>query len=211
MYPPVPTAEELTQALSEVDAEIIQLNKDYGAWKVGPEEYRKKIAELTKQQDALNLSLKATRATAEQVNAVMAWLAKNQIWTSFGGLANLTPQKAQALMNTKVPASNINAYSTPALPTAKKVNFWSFSTPIWWFRADGWPVQAWKKYVVGEEWPEYFIPWKNWMIDPNKWGQNISVNLGGVTINNGMDANNLATKIANEIKRLTQLYNVWIA
>ncbi len=85
---------------------------------------------------------------------------------------------------------------------------WDFvSSP---FRANGWPVQAWSPYIVGERWPELFVPWTSWSIVPNENITNnnwITINMSGVSIRKDSDIQELA----QEIVRQTKLEkNYWI-
>lgn len=85
---------------------------------------------------------------------------------------------------------------------------WDFvSSP---FRANWWPVQAWSPYIVGERWPELFVPWTSWSIVPNENITNnnwITINMSGVSIRKDSDIQELA----QEIVRMTKLEkNYWI-
>lgn len=86
---------------------------------------------------------------------------------------------------------------------------WDFvSSP---FRANGWPVQAWSPYIVGERWPELFVPHSSWSIIPNEQVVNnnnwITINMSGVSIRKDSDIQELA----QEIVRMTKLEkNYWI-
>lgn len=85
---------------------------------------------------------------------------------------------------------------------------WNFvSSP---FRANGWPVQAWSSYIVGERWPELFVPSSNWNIVPNEEitsTNNVTINMSWITIREDADI----TKLAEEIVRMTKLEkNYWI-
>lgn len=93
-------------------------------------------------------------------------------------------------------------------------NAWSatknrVSSKISWF-ANGWHV-AWNvPILVGEKWPELFVPQTSWNIVPNDemWWNNVvvNVNFGGVAINNWMDASDLASTITDVITRNLELY-----
>lgn len=79
----------------------------------------------------------------------------------------------------------------------------------WWIdgaRANWWPVTWGKTYLVGERWPELFMPSQSWSIVPNHdmWG--VTVNMWGVTVNNEADENRLVEKIKSAIKREAYLY-----
>lgn len=57
-------------------------------------------------------------------------------------------------------------------------------------RANGWPVNAWSAYLVGEKWPELYMPTRNGTIIPSNNFWWINVNISWVSISNGMDLNN---------------------
>ena len=85
---------------------------------------------------------------------------------------------------------------------------WDFvSSP---FRANGWPVKEWSPYIVGERWPELFVPNSSWTIIPNENITNnnwITINMSGVSIRKDSDIQELA----QEIVRMTKLEkNYWI-
>lgn len=94
-------------------------------------------------------------------------------------------------------------------------NAWSsaknrVSDKVWWFFANGWHVAGNVPIVVGEKWPELFVPQTSWNIIPNDelWWNNVTVNVnfGGVAINNGMDATDLANTVSEVITRNLELY-----
>lgn len=79
------------------------------------------------------------------------------------------------------------------------------------FRASWWPVTAGSSYVVGERWPEVFVPHSSWSIIPNEQVVNnnnwITINMSGVSIRKDSDIQELA----QEIVRMTKLEkNYWI-
>ena len=83
-----------------------------------------------------------------------------------------------------------------------------------WKRALGWPVWAWKTYLVWERGPELFTP--NWggSITPNNqlwWSINININMWWVTTNNWTDINNIADIITQKITRSLQLQKLGIS
>jgi hypothetical protein len=81
-------------------------------------------------------------------------------------------------------------------------------------RASGGPVYAGQSYIVGEAGPEPFIPSVDGMILPNSAmsnysvstnnARNISLNMGGVNITNGMDMNAFEARLTYTIKRAMQ-------
>lgn len=81
-----------------------------------------------------------------------------------------------------------------------------------WSRASGWPVYQGNAYLVGETWPELFVPSSHGKIVKNSdlWGAggniSVNVNLGNVAINNGSDENALTQKITESILRELVLY-----
>lgn len=90
--------------------------------------------------------------------------------------------------------------------------WWSSGWKIAGARAEWWPVKAGKQYLVGERWPEMFVPNSSWNIIPNEklwWqtgSQTININLGGVVINNEADETRLVEKIKTALTRESQLY-----
>lgn len=80
------------------------------------------------------------------------------------------------------------------------------------FRADGWPVSAWSPYIVGEQWPELFVPKRNGTIIPNgaNTGVNVSINMGGVSVYNQADEERLVNKLQNELIKQLKFYNLGV-
>jgi len=78
-----------------------------------------------------------------------------------------------------------------------------------WF-ANGWSVTWWKPILVGERWPEVFVPQSSWTIIPNENIVNnngVTINMSGVSIRKDSDIQELA----QEIVRMTKLEkNYWI-
>jgi len=71
-------------------------------------------------------------------------------------------------------------------------------------RANWWPVAAWSPYVVGERWPEVFVPKGSGNIIPNK----------SLTVNNNVNASVSGwvdiDQLANQLARKTTLAGKWI-
>lgn len=81
-----------------------------------------------------------------------------------------------------------------------------------WTKANGWPVKGWSAYLVGERWPEMFVPSWNWSIVPSGgFSGNVSINMGGVTVRNEADENRLATKIQNNLIEVLQQNKFWVS
>ena len=76
------------------------------------------------------------------------------------------------------------------------------------WKAVWWPVSANTPYIVGEEWPELFVPNTSWNIVPNDqmWNITVNVNFGWVAVNNWADEVSLAETITETITRNLELY-----
>lgn len=74
-------------------------------------------------------------------------------------------------------------------------------------RASGWPVSSGSKYLVGERWPELFVPKSDGYIVPNNkiGGATININMGGVVVQNEADESRLAEKIKDTLYREMRL------
>lgn len=85
-----------------------------------------------------------------------------------------------------------------------------------WSRASGWPVYQGNAYLVGETWPEMFVPSTNWRIVKNSdlwewwWEISVNINLWWVSINNSADENSLLEKIEQKLTRTLILYKKWV-
>jgi hypothetical protein len=77
-----------------------------------------------------------------------------------------------------------------------------------WTRANGWPVSQNKSYLVGERWPELFVPNTPGKIVPNTSASGwININMGGVVVQNEADEDRLIQKMT----RMIQLQKLWIS
>lgn len=91
-----------------------------------------------------------------------------------------------------------------------KMSSASIGWGIAWARAMWWPVSGWQTYLVGERWPELFVPNRSWSIVPNnKITNNTPIN---ITVNVSWNGN--GQQIAQEIERMLtrkkQLSSLWI-
>ena len=84
-------------------------------------------------------------------------------------------------------------------------------------RAEGWPVKRNSPYIVGEEWPELFVPNISWEIISNDemknaewswWERNVTVNINmwWVNVNNEADEKRMTRKIEEII---INTFNKW--
>lgn len=80
--------------------------------------------------------------------------------------------------------------------------------------ASGGSVSVGKQYLVGERWPELFVPSTNGYIVPNNQisgAATININMGGVVVTGEADENRLVEKISQKLTRDAKLYKLWIA
>lgn len=82
----------------------------------------------------------------------------------------------------------------------------------WWIagaRAMWWPVSWWSPYLVGERWPELFVPKSSGQIVPNNqlW---VSVSFGNVTINSWLDFNRFKSEVEKVVVKTVSNINLWV-
>lgn len=106
--------------------------------------------------------------------------------------------------------NNIMSYVQKARDAISSIWWWGW-WGIDWARANWWPVSANWTYLVGERWPELFVPSSSWSIVPNEkmWWW-VTINMWGVQVSNQADENRLVEKMKQMLVRETQLYNYWI-
>jgi hypothetical protein len=77
---------------------------------------------------------------------------------------------------------------------------------VWWFTSPNTP------YLVGERWPEIFMPTGSGRIIPNNemgGGQSINITFQNVTVSNGMELNDLTDKIKSVIYNEHKYARLW--
>lgn len=136
------------------------------------------------------------------------------IWETWSSVYNTVTGRVQKIVDF---VSDKFSSITKVINSVK--NLWS-SVMSWvsgalWIqaRAKGWPVNWWQPYLVGEKWPELFVPWNSWKIIPNNkmwWSSNnISINLWGVSINNWRDEQRLVNTIEQTITKAVRGNALW--
>ena len=124
-----------------------------------------------------------------QANAPTAWSSSLQIDTNWWKVLSVTDAKSlQKAMSSVASAQVRKAVNDPYGAFAGKA--------VWW------PVSGWTPYIVGEKWPELFVPTSNWSITPNnKLGnQSININMGWVTVREEADIWRIADALARKIQ-----------
>jgi hypothetical protein len=87
---------------------------------------------------------------------------------------------------------------------------WFVWNDIEW-RASWWDVYGNTPYIVGENWPELFVPKNSWTIVPNNEITNnngIEINISWVSVRNDNDIQELAKEMIRQVKLEK---NFWIA
>lgn len=210
--------------------QIEALTKQYNLWTISQAEYTAKLALLNQQiaeaeaksrtlwqtlRDDLDATLKMILSPIESAKEAFRsfWIIVDAIGDAFDRLAikiwTYFVEKIQKaikfVMDTYKQISNM---------------FWVWSKDnivAQWLdkltgRASGWPVSWNTPYMVGEKWPELFIPKSSWNIVPNNqlWWQTVNINMWGVVVNDQADENRLVQKISDALKRQNQLYSLGI-
>ena len=148
------------------------------------------------------------RAWIDLLSMLWDWLGKvaDKIINVFVKAIDTAIQKLQSLWNMmkKVWVDMGNAVSSAWQSTTSWI-----SSKIQWF-ATGWEVRGNVPILVGERWPELFVPNTNWNIVPNEdlvgGTITINVNMGWVSVNNWWDEIALAEMVASTITRELELY-----
>ena len=87
----------------------------------------------------------------------------------------------------------------------------SLKSLVSWWKAGWWPVTVWNTYLVGEKWPELFVPNQSGKIIPNNEITNnnwITINISWVSVRNDNDIQELAKEMIRQVKLEK---NFWIA
>lgn len=217
------------EQLAIYNQEVATLNELYNAWLISQEEYTAKMWELETQiaetkekantfwqylKNELDNTLKImTFDTNEWKKAFQAfWTIVNTVGDFFDRLAekiaNFILKIVDALQKIREFAKEVreNWLWSWIVETWKSIAKNIVSKVTW--KAVWWPVSANTPYVVGENWPELFVPSSSWTIVPNDqmWWIVVNVNFGGVAINNGSDEMSFAQTITQEITRELELY-----
>lgn len=180
-------------------------------------------AELTEKINALNIEQETLRAyKKEQQKLQDEWIkrineevAKRQemadkkkaFESEYMEILEINQQKQVQMTN-----QLIDQWNEVYRAKMRAMNWWDRD----WSRASGWPVYQGNAYLVGETWPEMFVPSTNWRIIKNsdlwEWAGWISVNINmwGVSINNEADENALLDKMEQRLTRTLILYKKWI-
>lgn len=214
------------EQLEMYNQEIATLNELYTAWLIPEEEYRAKMQELELQiQATKDKSQTFGQYLKDSFNEFLKWMTLNvkawiqafkDFWTIIQAVGQFFDNLAQKIANfiLKVQEAlralrdfireSMDSWIwswivSTAKTVAKKVISWK---AVWW------PVSANTPYVVGENWPELFVPSSSWNIVPNEqlWNVVVNLNFGGVAINNGSDEMSFAQTITDQITRELELY-----
>lgn len=217
------------EQLAIYNQEVETLNELYNAWLISEEEYRSKMQELELQIQAtkdkantfwqylkneLNNTLQAITSPIRTIKDLWnEWkMVLPQIQEKFVALTekiqNFIEKVKRAIEAIKdfvreSAESWIASWVVSAwISVAKSIAKWVSWRAVWW------PVSANTPYIVGEEWPELFVPNTSWNIVPNDqmWNITVNVNFGGVAVNNWSDEVALAETITETITRNLELY-----
>lgn len=221
----------LQDQLKEVDKQIESLKSWYGEWSyIDLLEQKKEIErqiklglENTTQWDLQTAKDRANESQIEriireakeqkdilkeQIKEVKSAIEQEQ--ESYSSLYNFKVDLEQSFHS--IFKKNIKEQISLYDKLISKAN--SLSIAQWWWaiawqRAMWGPVSAGKTYLVGERWPELFIPRNWWSIIPNnKITNNTPVN---ITVNVGSgDPQQIAEEIERVFTRKKQLSSLWI-
>lgn len=77
-------------------------------------------------------------------------------------------------------------------------------------RATWWPVSWGQTYLVGERWPELFVPKSSWNIVPNNAIWWVSVSFGNVTINSWLDFDRFKSEVEKVVTKAVYNKALWV-
>lgn len=140
-------------------------------------------------------------------------------WVKDWAIDTMTSMKDSVIQKFEDMLSFVKNALRKARDTAKEIaTLWFAETEtfnsqsIAWSKANGWPVKGWSAYLVGERWPEMFVPSTNGSIVPSGgFSGNISINMGGVTVRNEADEDRLSRKIQDNIIEVLQQNKFWVS
>lgn len=187
----------------ELEDEMDLLDQQLKNWEITYEEYQKRMQAI--RDEAIRLSkplqqLKDRFLQLEVVKKVSEWRHDlngkiqtfiDKVKTAISSLKEFVKESMSSWIGSWIVSAGVSV--------AKSIIKWK---AVWW------PVSANTPYIVGENWPELFVPSNSWTIVPNDqmWWIVVNVNFGGVAINNGSDEMSFAQTITQEITRELELY-----
>lgn len=209
--------------------QVTDLNTAYEAWLISTEEYTLKMWEL--EQKISDTKAKAQtfwQYLKDWLNEVLRNMthivqSSKQAFEDFkiivGALGDFFERLAEKIWNFIQKVSKAIQKIKEFVEEVRESWIWWWIVEAWvsiakWiaktvtWKAVWWPVSANTPYIVGENWPELFVPSSSWNIVPNDqmWWIVVNVNFGGVAINNGSDEMSFAQTITQEITRELELY-----
>ena len=217
------------EQLAIYNQEVATLNELYDAWLISTEEYTLKMWEL--EQKISDTKAKAQtfwQYLKDGLNEVLRDMthivqSSKQAFEDFkilvGALGDFFERLAEKIWNFIQKVSKAIQKIKEFVEEVRESWIWWWIVDAWvsiakWivktvtWKAVWWPVSANTPYIVGENWPELFVPSSSWNIVPNDqmWWIVVNVNFGGVAINNGSDEMSFAQTITQEITRELELY-----
>lgn len=214
------------EQLAIYNQEVATLNELYNAWLISTEEYTLKMWEL--EQKISDTKAKAQtfwQYLKDGLNDVLRNMthivqSSKQAFQDFkiivGALGDFFDRLAEKIWNFILKIIDALSKVREFVKEVRENWLWSWivstatniAKNIIKWKAVWWPVSANTPYIVGENWPELFVPSNSWTIVPNDqmWWIVVNVNFGGVAINNGSDEMSFAQTITQEITRELELY-----
>jgi len=193
-------SEEQSALLEEQIAEQERYNALTGIEKIREDYAEKRLAI----EDELNAKIEALNTEADKLQELMSSKqALEKAWML--QLAN--DQKVQVdWYNAQIALARTLAKARASLSKWGGSSWWGVS----WARADGWPVSRGSTYLVGERWPELFVPNSSWTIVPNNETTNnnwVSISVASLVVREEADIWLIAAELARQIE-LDRLYNI---
>ena len=201
------TQDQYNEKVAEYNQKIFEAQeKSRTFWQYMKDEFNEMLQMLTFQNGKFNEWREATKTLMQML--------RERFWKVADRISNVLVKSIDSAID-RLRELWKRAQKVGADVWSTVSNAWSsaknrVSDKISWF-ANGWQVKGNVPILVGERWPELFVPKSSWTIVPNENITNnnwITVNISWVSVRNETDIQEIANEMIRQIKLEK---NFWIA